>query len=114
MGSACFHSATRNTAIRTTAPVNSPTISVLDHPSSLPRMRARIRRKRETEKETNPIQSIRRSLGSFDSLILVRVMMTATTPTGTLMKKIHRHPIPLVMAPPTNGPTATAPPRTAP
>ena len=40
--------------------------------------------------------------------------MTAITPMGTLTKKIHRHPIPLVMAPPTSGPTATAPPITAP
>ena len=38
----------------------------------------------------------------------------ASTPIGTLTKKIHRHPIPLVMAPPTSGPTATAPPITAP
>jgi hypothetical protein len=53
-------------------------------------------------------------LVSFDSRIWVRVMITAITPTGTLMKKIHRQPIPLVMAPPTRGPTATAPPRTAP
>ena len=38
----------------------------------------------------------------------------ATTPIGTLTKKIHRQPMPLVMAPPTSGPTATAPPITAP
>ena len=31
-----------------------------------------------------------------------------------LTKKIQRHPMPLVMAPPTRGPTATAPPTTAP
>ena len=40
--------------------------------------------------------------------------MTASTPIGTLTKKIHRQPMPLVMAPPTSGPTATAPPITAP
>ncbi len=69
---------------------------------------------RALENETNPIQSTRRWLGSFDSWILARVMAMASTPMGTLTKKIHRHPIPLVMAPPTSGPTATAPPSTAP
>ena len=41
-------------------------------------------------------------------------MMMATAPMGTLTKKIQRHPMALVMAPPTSGPTATAPPVTAP
>ena len=41
-------------------------------------------------------------------------MKMATTPMGTLTKKIQRQPMPLVMAPPTSGPTATAPPVTAP
>ena len=40
--------------------------------------------------------------------------MMATTPIGTLTKKIHRQPSPLVSAPPISGPTATAPPVTAP
>ena len=61
-----------------------------------------------------PTQSIRRAVGSFDSAIFVSVMKIATTPIGTLTKKIHLHPIPLVMAPPTKGPTATAPPMTPP
>ena len=38
----------------------------------------------------------------------------ATIPIGRLTKKIHRQPIPLVIAPPISGPTATAPPTTAP
>ena len=33
---------------------------------------------------------------------------------GRLRKKIQRQPMPSVMAPPTNGPMATAPPMTAP
>ncbi len=41
-------------------------------------------------------------------------MKMATTPIGTLTKKIQRQPMALVMAPPTSGPTATAPPMTAP
>ncbi len=36
------------------------------------------------------------------------------TPIGMLTKKIHRQPMPLVIAPPISGPTATAPPTTAP
>ena len=61
-----------------------------------------------------PTQSMRRTLGSLDWAILVMVMMTATTPMGTLTKKIQRQPMPLVMAPPIRGPIATAPPITAP
>ena len=74
-------------------------------------MRAKTNMNRAAENETNPIQSMRRLLGSLDSWILVRVTTIATTPMGTLTKKIQRQPIPLVMAPPTSGPTATAPPR---
>ena len=39
---------------------------------------------------------------------------TAATPIGTLTKKIHCQPMPVVMIPPTTGPTATAAPVTAP
>ena len=70
--------------------------------------------KRLTEKVTKPTQSIRRVRGSLDSAIWVKVMTTATTPMGTLTKKIQRQPMPLVMAPPISGPMATAPPITAP
>ena len=63
---------------------------------------------------TKPSQSIRRPVEIFALSTLDRVMTTATTPIGMLTKKIHRQPIPLVMAPPTSGPMATAPPTTAP
>jgi hypothetical protein len=69
---------------------------------------------REAENEMNPIQSMRRLVGSFESTNLVRVTTTAKAPMGRLTKKIHRHPIPLVRAPPSKGPMATAPPITAP
>ena len=39
---------------------------------------------------------------------------TATTPIGTLTRKIHRHDIPVVSAPPITGPIATATPVIAP
>jgi hypothetical protein len=66
------------------------------------------------ENETKPIQSMRRLVGSLDSWILRMVTIVARMPIGTFTKKIHRHPIPDVMAPPISGPTATAPPTTAP
>ncbi len=69
---------------------------------------------RATEKDRNPIQSMRRWFGSLEASTLASVTKTASTPMGTFTKKIHRHPMPLVMAPPTSGPTATAPPITAP
>ena len=86
----------------------------LPQPRSFPRTSANTRQNRLTEKVTKPTQSMRRSWGSFDSAILVKVMMTARTPMGTLTKKIQRQPMPLVMAPPMSGPMATAPPMTAP
>ena len=94
--------------------MNRPVISGLPHPSSGPRTSAKTSMKSAPENETNPIQSMRLVLGSFDPATRVRVMKTASTPIGTLTKKIHRQPMPLVMAPPTSGPTATAPPITAP
>ena len=68
----------------------------------------------DAEKVTKPIQSTRRAVGALASCTLVRVMTMATAPIGMLTKKIQRHPMPLVMAPPTSGPMATAPPITAP
>ena len=79
--------------MRTTEATNRLTIVVLDQPSSLPRTRAKTSRKRLRENVTKPTQSMRRVLGSRDSAILVSVMTMATTPMGTLTKKIHRHPM---------------------
>ena len=86
----------------------------LPQPRSLPRTSAKTRQKRLAENVTKPTQSMRRVRWSLDSAILAIVMMTATTPMGTLTKKIQRQPMPLVMAPPMSGPIATAPPITAP
>ena len=63
---------------------------------------------------TRPPQSIPAASGSRDSATLVSVTNTAAAPIGTLTKKIHSHPIPEVMTPPSTGPTATAAPLTAP
>ncbi len=62
MGSLCRHSATRKTVNRTAAPTSRPTIRVLDHPSSFPRIRANTSMNRALENEMNPIQSTRRWL----------------------------------------------------
>ena len=114
MGSSRRHSAIRKIAIRTAEPTSRLTMVGLLHPFSLPCTRANTSRNSETEKKRKPIQSMRRGVGSFESWTLARVRATATTPIGMLTKKIHRQPMPLVMAPPRRGPMATAPPTTAP
>ena len=51
---------TKKMIMSTTAPARKPTVVALDHPSSLPRTSANTNRKRLAEKETKPIQSMRR------------------------------------------------------
>jgi hypothetical protein len=48
--------------------------------------------------------------GSRDSATRMSAMTMAAMPIGTLRKKTHSHPMPSVIAPPTKGPIATAPP----
>ncbi len=62
----------------------------------------------------NPAQSTPREDGSRDSATLHTVTKTAITPTGRFTKKIPRQVQPLVITPPSTGPTATATPVTAP
>ena len=73
-------------------------------PRSLPRTSANTRQKRLKFNVTNPTQSTQRARDGSDSEILANVMMIATTPIGTLTKKIQRHPMPLAVAPPMSGP----------
>ena len=54
------------------------------------------------------------ALGSRESTTLASVTITAAMPIGTLTKKIHSQPMPVVMTPPITGPIATAAPVTAP
>ncbi len=63
---------------------------------------------------TTPLQSI--GCGSVAATFssLVSVSTTAAIPIGTLMKNTHSQPRCSVMAPPTSGPMATAPPSVAP
>src|SRR3954447_16157775 len=57
---------------------------------------------------------MRRARGSCDSCPRASVTSSASAPTGTFTKKIQRHDRPLVIAPPSTGPTATAMPVMAP
>ena len=89
-------------------------MKALVHPSSLPRVRPRTRRNRAPEKVMRPATSRRLLPGSLTFTMRVRETARVAIPMGRLTKKIHRHPRPLVRAPPTSGPTATAPPTVAP
>ena len=100
--------------MQTPEPTSVPTISGLLHPFAFPCTSAYTSMNSDAEKARKPIQSIRRWVGSFEGWTRVRVIAMATIPIGRLTKKIHRQPIPLVIAPPISGPTATAPPTTAP
>ena len=69
---------------------------------------------RPSEKVARPGQSIGSGSGAFRLASFVVVRTMAPIPIGTLTKKIHSQPRPSVSAPPTSGPTATAPPIVAP
>ena len=56
----------------------------------------------------------RRANGLRDSSTFLSVTRSAAIPIGMLTKKIHRHEMPLVISPPSTGPTATATPVIAP
>ena len=57
---------------------------------------------------------MRRAFGSRDSSTYLRVIASAATPIGMLIRKIERQPKPLVSPPPTSGPTANEAPIVAP
>ena len=97
-----------------TAAVIEPVTSVEPQPASLERISANTSSPRPALNVTNPAQSSRRARGSRDSAIRRSVTTSATMPIGRLTRKIQRHDNPLVIAPPSTGPTATATPVTAP
>src|SRR2546430_1207664 len=90
----------------TTAPTSEATITVLDHPSALPRRRPKTSRNSAADEVTRPPRSMPRDSGSRYSRIRRSASASATAPTGTLTKKIHCQPSPSVSAPPMSGPTA--------
>jgi hypothetical protein len=114
MGCATRRSIATKAASRSAAAANRPTISVLPHPSSFPRISASTRRNSELEDVTRPSQSTRVAFGSRDSRTRRYEIAMATTPMGMFTKKIHSHPSESTMAPPTSGPKATASPIVAP
>jgi len=69
---------------------------------------------RPSEKVARPGQSSGAGSGAFRFASWVVVSRMAPIPIGTLTKKIHSQPNASVKAPPTSGPTATAPPIVAP
>ena len=101
IGWAVSRSLTTKAAMSRAEPTNKATIVVLPQPRSLPRTSPKTSRNRLPENVTKPTQSMRRRRSSRDSATLARVRKMATTPMGTLTKKIQRHPMALVMAPPT-------------
>ena len=86
----------------------------LVQPSGLPRISPKISRKSATEKVATPGRSIREGSCAATLASLRSVRTIATSPIGTLTKKIHSQPRCSVISPPTSGPIATAPPIVAP
>ena len=107
-------STSTKTARRITEAAIRPRIRALPHPSALPRMSANTRARSAPENRAVPAQSTPVAPGSRVSRRRIWVSTIAASPIGTLMKKIHSQPKPCVIAPPTSGPIATAPPIVAP
>ncbi len=73
-------------------------------PSAVERIMANTSAARPPENVTKPSQSGLVAAGFRDSSTMRSVTTRASTPIGTLTKKIQRHPMPLVMRPPRTGP----------
>jgi len=102
--------ASRNTA----ATAKSATIWPLPQPASPPRMMAKTKAPSATLKVRTPPQSVRWARLLKDSRTRREATSRLISPTGTLMKKIHRQDSALVSAPPISGPVAMARPAVAP
>ncbi len=107
----CSH--TTNPVIPNTPTANEAMTPVLVHPCSLARTSARTTPSRPRLASATPPRS-RGWRGPRDSVRRQRASTANTTPTGTLIQKIDCHDHPLVTAPPTRGPAATATPPMAP
>ena len=98
----------------TTAAISGPSTWNEPQPSAWLRISPNTRPASARLKLTKPGTSGRAAPGSRDSSTRRSVITSAAIPIGTLTKKIQRQLRPLVMAPPSTGPTATAIPVTAP
>ena len=114
MGCLTLASTATNAHRSAPAPPRQARICGLDHPSSLPRSSAKTSRKRPPVSVTRPSRSTRGARGSFDSATYVRTIHTHASPSGRLMRKIHRQSRPEVSTPPTSGPMENAPAIVAP
>ncbi len=102
--------ATRNTAARPKQ-ISTP---CSPHAVSLALIRAYTRLNRPAVSGTMPSQSILEARGGRDSSTSRRVMKIAAMPIGRFTRKMPRQLIPLVITPPSTGPSAVATPATAP
>ena len=114
IGSRWSDSAIAKPSSRITAAASDPSTCAEPQPASFERISPKTSSARPALKVTKPIQSRRRGCGSLVSGTARSVTSSATIPTGRFTKKIQRHDRPVVIAPPSTGPTATATPVIAP
>ena len=92
---------------------NEPTTDWLVHPWALPRTKPRTIPNRPMLTRPTPTRS-RRARAPWDSDSFHQARGARTAPTGTFNQKMYCHDHPVVTAPPTRGPIATAAPPMAP
>jgi hypothetical protein len=114
IGRGCRSSTSTNTASNPAAVMIEPKTRPEPHECVFDSISPYTRAASAPLNDTAPSQSGRPASGSRDSSTRNNVSAIAITPIGTLTKKIHRHVSPLVIAPPSTGPTATAMPVIAP
>lgn len=114
-GSLTFVWVNANAANRTTAPTRKPIVLMSPQPHSEPLIRAQIRQNIADDSSTMPPMS--KDLGAFAarwSLRITRPKTSASTPTGTLMKKTDCQLTCSTSTPPRMGPPAVEAPITMP
>ncbi len=105
IGASVRRSWATNTASRTAPADRLPTISGLVHPSPWPRTRPKTSANRPVVTRPTPGRS-RRVASPRLSRRKTAASGSRTTPSGTLIQKIHCHERPETTAPPTSGPSA--------
>ena len=108
IGSRSRRSCQTNSAARTTAVPNSPTINADPQPRSAPNVMAESNAATAGKNMASPDQSNRTRAKRFWLLGTSRIAATAPKrPKGTLTKKMRRHPPAAKSSPPTEGPRAS-------
>src|SRR5216684_3256125 len=111
IGADARHSQATNAAASSNPTTSAVSTSELSQPAALPRSRPQTTANAEAATSARPGIS-RAAIGPKLSRSRVITMTTAISPIGRLIQKIHCHPRPSVMAPPTAGPASTAIPTT--